>query len=155
MAFKQWMDNAFWENSEKDKLNCILEIQDDAGREERHVMMLNKTDQDGNPNPIFEEVISALGEESIDNNTEERKVRKAAEKEEQLQRDEEHARARKLEKLFNYKLEMFETEEIKNSKNRKLKAKIRRSKSQLEAIYYALKLLEEIYEEELENGGEE
>jgi len=155
MAFKQWMDNAFWENSEKDKLNCILEIQDDAGREERHVMMLNKTDQDGNPNPVFEEVISALGEESIDNNTEERKVRKAAEKEEQLQRDEEHARARKLEKLFNYKLEMFETEEIKNSKNRKLKAKIRRSKSQLEAIYYALKLLEETYEEELENGGEE
>ena len=155
MAFKRWMDNAFWENPEKDKLNCILEMQDDAGREERHVMMLNKMDEDGNPNPVFEEVISALGEESIDRNTEERKVRKAAEREEKLQRDEEHARARKLEQLFNYKLEMFETEEIKNSKNRKLKAKIRRSKSQLEAIYYALKLLEETYEEELENGGEE
>lgn len=155
MAFKRWMDNAFWENPEKDKLNCILEMQDDAGREERHVMMLNKMDEDGNPNPVFEEVISALGEESIDRNTEERKVRKAAEREEKLQRDEEHARARKLEQLFNYKLEMFETEEIKNSKNRKLKAKIRRSKSQLEAVYYALKLLEETYEEELENGGEE
>lgn len=155
MAFKRWMDNAFWENPEKDKLNCILEMQDDAGREERHVMMLNKMDEDGNPNPVFEEVVSALGEESIDRNTEERKVRKAAEREEKLQRDEEHARARKLEQLFNYKLEMFETEEIKNSKNRKLKAKIRRSKSQLEAVYYALKLLEETYEEELENGGEE
>ena len=68
---------------------------------------------------------------------------KAAQAEEKKQRDVEHARARKLEELFNYKLEIFETEEIKDSKNRKLKAKIRRAKSKVEVNLWAMKLLEE------------
>ena len=72
--------------------------------------------------PLFNEVIEARGEDEIDQNTAERKTRKAAEAEEKKQRDTEHARARKLEDLFNYKLEVFETEEIKDSKNRKMRA---------------------------------
>ena len=55
----------------------------------------------------------------------------------------EHARARKLEELFNYKLEIFETEEIKNSKNRKLKSKLRRAKSKVEVNLFAMLLLKE------------
>jgi len=98
--------------------------------------------------------VGALGEESIDRNTEDRKVRKAAEIEERKQRDTEHARARKLEELFNYKLEVFETEEIKNSKNRKLKAKLRRAKSKVEVNLYAMMLLQEALEAN-ENVGEE
>jgi hypothetical protein len=103
---------------------------------------------------LFNEVIDALGEESVDRNTEERKIRKAAEKEEKKQRDSEHARARKLEELFNYKLEVFETEEIKNSKNRKLKAKLRRAKSKVEVNLWAMKILEETLEE-VDDVGEE
>ena len=38
MASKQWIDNAFWETEDKQQLNCILEIDDDEGREIRHVM---------------------------------------------------------------------------------------------------------------------
>jgi hypothetical protein len=60
----------------------------------------------------------------------------------------EHARARKLEELFNYKLEVFETEEIKNSKNRKLKSKLRRAKSKIEVNLYAMMLLKEVLEPE-------
>lgn len=151
MSFRRWMDNAFWEDDKKDRLNCILEMQDDTGRETRQVFMLHKADKDGNDNPMFLEVIDDLGEELIDRNTEDRKVRKENEAAEKQQRDEEHARARKLEQLFNYKMEIFETEEIKNSKNRKLKAKIRRAKSKVEVNLWAMKLLES----ELENGGEE
>jgi len=143
MSFKQWMDNAFWETEEKKQLNCILELVDDAGRETRQVMLLNRHNQDGAENELFNEVVDALGEELIQKNTDDRKVRKAAEAEEKKQRDVEHARARKLEELFNYKLEIFETEEIKNSKNRKLKAKIRRAKSKVEVNLWAMKLLEE------------
>jgi hypothetical protein len=154
MSFKRWMDNAFWEDPQKEQLNCILEIQDDIGRETTQVMRLNRLDKDGSPNEIYNEVVAALGEELIDKNTEERKVRKAAEHEEQKQRNEEHARARKLEALFNYKLEVFETEEIKNSKNRKLKAKLRRAKSMVEVNLWAMKILEEALEE-AENVGEE
>ena len=154
MAFKRWMDNAFWETDEKEKLNCILEMEDDVGRRTTQVMMLSRTDKDGNPNEMFSEVVDTLGEESIDKNTEERKVRKAAERDEKKQRDEEYAKARKLEDLFNYKLEVFETEEIKNSKNRKLKAKLRRARSKIEVNLWAMKLVEESIEAE-ENGGEE
>ena len=103
------MDNAFWETEEKDKVNCILEMEDDVGRQTTQVMLLHSLDKEGAENPIFYEVIETLGKELIDKNTEERKVRKAAEKEEKAQRDEEFARARKLEQLFNYKLEVFET----------------------------------------------
>ena len=148
------MDNAFWETEEKDKVNCILEMEDDVGRQTTQVMLLHRLDKEGAENPIFYEVIETLGKELIDKNTEERKVRKAAEKEEKAQRDEEFARARKLEQLFNYKLEVFETEEIKNSKNRKLKAKLRRAKSKVEVNLWALKILEESLEE-VENVGEE
>jgi hypothetical protein len=154
MAFKRWMDNAFWETDEKEKLNCILEMEDDIGRQTRQVMLLSRLNKDGTENELFNEVIETLGVESVDKNTEERKVRKAAEKEEKSQRDTEHARARKLEELFNYKLEVFETEEIKNSKNRKLKAKLRRAKSKVEVNLWAMKILEDSFEVE-ENVEEE
>lgn len=140
------MDNAFWEDDTKEKLNCILEIMDDVERETRQVMLLQRTNKDGTPNELFNEVIDDLGVESVNRNTEERKVRKAAEKEEDQQRDVEYARARKLEELFNYKLEVFETEEIKNSKNRKLKGKLRRAKSKIEVNLYAMMLLQEVLE---------
>ena len=56
MAVKRWMDNAFWETDEKEKLNCILEIADDVNRETRQVMLLSRHDKDGNENELFNEV---------------------------------------------------------------------------------------------------
>lgn len=137
------MDNAFWENDDKSQLNCILEMEDDVGRMTRQVMLLNRTDKEGNPNPDFDEVVDALGEDTINKETEDRVERKKAEKEEHVQRDKEHAKARKLEKLFNYKLEAFEVEEIKNSTNRKLKAKLRRAKSRIEVDMWSIMILQE------------
>lgn len=154
MSYRKWLDNAYWENPEKDRLNCILEMEDDVGRKITQVMLLSRLDKDGSENELFNEVIESRGVEEIDRNTEERKVRKTSEAEEKKQREEEHARARKLEELFNYKLEVFETEEIKSSKNRKLKAKLRRAKSKVEVNLWALKILEESLEE-VENVGEE
>ena len=143
MSFKRWMDNAFWENEDKSQLNCILEIEDDVGRKTRQVMLLKRTDKEGNPNPDFDEVVDALGEDTINKETEDRVERKKAEKEEHVQRDKEHAKARKLEKLFNYKLEAFEVEEIKNPTNRKLKAKLRRAKSRIEVDMWSIMILQE------------
>jgi len=143
MSFKRWMDNAFWESEDKSQLNCILEMEDDVGRMTRQVMLLNRTDKEGNPTPDFDEVVEALGEDTINKEAEDRVERKKAEKEENIQRDKEHAKARKLEKLFNYKLEAFEVEEIKNSTNRKLKAKLRRAKSRIEVDMWSIMILQE------------
>ena len=143
MSHRKWLDNAFWETEEKLKLNCILEIVDDEGRETRQVMKLNRFDKEGNPNPDFNEVVDALSEKRIDEETADRIARKKAEVEEEKQRELEHQKARKLEKLFNYKLEAFEVDEIKNSKNRKLKSKLRRAKSRIEVDLYSIMILQE------------
>lgn len=153
MSYKRWMDNAFWETDEKKELNCILELEDDVGRVTRQQMFLHRHDKDGSENELFNEVVEALGEQRIDEETEARVVRKKAEAEEEKIREEEHLKARKLEKLFNYKLEAFEVEEIKNSKNRKLKAKLRRAKSRIEVDLYSIMILQE--QLETESDGKE
>jgi len=143
MSRKQWMENAFWETEAKKEVNCILELEDDQGRITRQQMFLQRTDKDGTENELFNEVIDALGEDAIDAETVDRVTRKSAEIEEDKMRDEEHQKARKLEKLFNYKMEAFEVEEIKNSKNRKLKAKLRRAKSKIEVDMYSIMILQD------------
>ena len=143
MSRKQWMENAFWETEAKKEVNCILELEDDQGRITRQQMFLQRTDKDGSENELFNEVIDALGEDAIDAETVDRVTRKSAEVEEEKMRDEEHQKARKLEKLFNYKMEAFEVEEIKNSKNRKLKAKLRRAKSKIEVDMYSIMILQD------------
>jgi hypothetical protein len=143
MSRKQWMENAFWETEEKKELNCILELEDDVGRVTRQQMFLQRINKDGTENELFNEVVDALGEELIDHETTDRVVRKKAEVEEESMREEEHNKARKLEKLFNYKMEAFEVEEIKNSKNRKLKAKLRRAKSKIEVDLYSIMILQD------------
>ena len=152
MSYRKWMDNAFWETDEKQMLNCILEMEDDVGRVTRQVMKLRKTDDKGNDNPDFIEVVDQLGEELITTNTNERNVRKKREAEEDKQRQLEHAKARKLEQLFNYKLEAFEIDDIKNSKNRQLKSKLRRAKNRVEVDLYAIMIvMEEMKKREEEN----
>ena len=148
MSRKQWMDNAFWESDEKKELNCILELEDDVGRVTRQQMFLLRHDKDGSENELFNEVVDALGEDAIDKETTDRVIRKKAEAEEEKLRDEEHNKARKLEKLFNYKMEAFEVDEIKNSKNRKLKAKLRRAKSKIEVDMYSIMILQDQLEAE-------
>ena len=153
MSYKRWMDNAFWETDQKQELNCILELEDDVGRVTRQQMFLRRFEKNGDENELFNEVVDALGEARIDEETEARVVRKKAEAEEAKIREEEHNKARKLEKLFNYKLEAFEVEEIKNSKNRKLKAKLRRAKSKIEVDMYSIMILQD--QLEAEANGEE
>jgi Mg2+ and Co2+ transporter CorA len=141
MAYRKWLDNAFWETESKEQLNCILEMEDDVGRVTRQVMKLNKTDKEGNPNPMYQEVVDEVGEDTIDNETKTREDKKKNEKAEAEMRENEHVKARRLEELFNYKLQVFETEEIKNSKNRALKGKIRRAKSQVEVNLWAIEVM--------------
>lgn len=143
MSYRKWMDNAFWETDEKQMLNCILEMEDDVGRVTRQVMKLRKVDDEGNDNPDFAEVVEALGDDLITENTNERNSRKKREAEEKKQQELEHAKARKLEQLFNYKLEAFEIDDIKNSKNRQLKSKLRRAKNRVEVDLYAIMIVME------------
>ena len=142
-----WLDNAFWETPKKEILNAISEEQVD-NKQIRQVHKLNKLNDDGTPNEMFNEVIEFLGDEVIEASTKKRLERKQAEAEIDKQKKLEHERAKKLEKLFEYKLETFEIPEIKASKNRLLKSKLRRSKSIPEVNLYAMMIVKESLEDE-------
>ena len=142
---RTWQDNAFWHNSTKEIAEAILVITDAQGREITQVLTVRKTDANGDANPDFLELMEQVGEEKIDANTEERKERKAKEKEEGLQRKKAEEQARELERLFDAKIKMLEIEQIANTKNKELKSKMRRSKNIVELNLYAqLIMMEEL-----------
>ena len=133
---RTWLDNAFWETPKKLVLNAICEFEDEEkGRTIRQVMKMRRYDDDGKENPDFVECLKYLGEETIAKSTEERRERKLSEMQKENERKLEEQKAHKMEQLFEYKLGLFEIPEIKNTTQRKLRAKLRRSKSILSLIH--------------------
>ena len=133
---RQWDKDAFWETPKKTVLNCISE-QEEGNKKIRQVHKLVDSD------PLFKECVDALTPEHIDENTKQRVARKFEEQNKKKELQESKEKAKKMEVLFNYKLETFEVEEIKLSKNRELKSKLRRAKSIPEVNLWALKILED------------
>ena len=133
---RTWIKDAFWETPTKEILNCISEHKE-GFKDVRQVHKLKRGD------PLFDECVKALTEKHIDVNTDRRVNKKFKEQEQQRQLELNRRKAEKLEQLFNYKLETFEVEDIKESKNRILKSKLRRSKSIPEVNLYAIMILQD------------
>ena len=145
MATRKWLDNAFWHNDEKEMAEAILCITDENNREITQVVTVRKFDVNGNLNPDFEELMEEVGEEKIDANTTERRERKNKEKEIDEQRRKAEEQAKELELLFDAKIKILEIEQIKNTTNKTLKSKLRRSKNLVELNLYAqLIMMEEL-----------
>ena len=140
---RTWIKDAFWETPTKELLNCISEHKE-GFKDVRQVHKLKRGD------PLFDECVKALTEKHIDVNTDRRVNKKFKEQEQQRQLELNRRKAEKLEQLFNYKLETFEVEDIKESRNRILKSKLRRSKSIPEVNLYAIMILQD----KLENDKE-
>lgn len=143
----KWL-NPFWENYQKDRITAKLSISHDDGKETLSTATVAKFDRDGKINPDFEEIIAQNGIEAINKNTLQRQERHKQRREEARRSDKEREQAKKLESLFNAKLEVFEIDAVKNSKNRKLKAKIRKAKSQYEMMAFLSILIKEEYDAE-------
>ena len=137
----------FWENYQKDRITCKL-IRMEGDKEVGDTVVINKFQEDGTENPDFNEVIKQNTIEKIDANTAEREERHRTRHEEEKRRAQERKQAQKLEELFNAKLEIFEVDTIKDSKNRKLKSKIRRAKNIYEMMAYTTMLLQDELNEE-------
>ena len=96
-------------------------------------------------NPDWIAIVKEHGEDGIQANTEvmlekskNNIVEQAAAQKEQQQTQKERTAQ---ERLFDAKLAIFEIEDIKNSKNRKIKSKIRKAPTEIEAMAYATALL--------------
>lgn len=145
MATRKWLDNAFWHNEDKEMAEAILIITDENDREISQVITVRKFDVNGNLNPDFEELMNEVGSDKIDENTKERTERKAKEREVDEQRKKAEEQARELEQLFDAKIKILEIEQIKNTTNKTLKSKLRRSKNHIELHMYAqLIMMEEL-----------
>ena len=139
---KEWR-HPFWENYQKDRITCKLVITHENGEVTSSTSTVSKYDKNGEITKDYNDVIAATPVEKINKNTEEREQRHKDNRLNDKRKQAEREAARKLEQLFNAKLEVFEIESIKNSTNRKAKAKIRRSKNQYEMMAYAIMLIQE------------
>ena len=144
---KEWI-HPFWENASKDRVTSRLNITTDDGTFTTSVATVSKYDNDGKINPDFQEILHQHSVEAIDINTEERLDRHKKRREGEIARQKERNETKRLEDLFNYKLQTFEIPEIKESTNRKMKSKIRKARNLTEMNAYATILLMEALNEQ-------
>ena len=144
---KEWKQ-PFWETAARDRLTVRLNITHDDGSFSTSVAKVSKYDNDGNITSDYDEVMQSNTMKEIDAFTEERLTRHKQTREANVKKQKEKNEAKRLEELFNYKLQTFEITEIKNSTNRKIKSKIRKARNTIEMTAYATILLKE----ELDNA---
>ena len=131
----EYLDNAFWEADDRSIMKCIRLTKAKDGppnKKIKDVLTLHKVLPDGKECPTYKEVVAKVGIEKIDQNTVERKERKEREAKEKRAVHEQKKKTAELEQLFNMKLQAFEIDEIKNSEDRALRAKLRRAKNTVE-----------------------
>jgi len=144
MKNRKWHDNAFWiDNNRKDAVRAILSFRDESDRFVKQEMTVRKFIEGTEENPDFLEIMDLLGEEKIDDNTKARIERNQKRREREREVEKADKQRKMLAKLFEDKIETLEIDEIKNSKNRELKSKIRRAKSSIELQMYAIMLMME------------
>lgn len=138
--------NVFWDNDQKTRVNTRLVVGYDDGTTQVFNAVVSKT-EDGNPD--WDNIMKNIGPEKIEEATTTRMRERIKRREEERANIEERRKKQlafdKQEALFACKLEAFEIEEIKNSKNRDLKARIRKSKTVMEVHAYTTILLEYEY----------
>lgn len=148
MTTRTWADDSFWESYDQNRITSILTTTDDQGRVTTQQLTVSRYNPDGNPNPDFQEILDQIGEEKISQNTVKRNEKKSKEREAQHQKRLEREKAEKLQQLFEYKILAFEIDEIKNSKNRLLKSKLRKAKNIVEVNIYSMMIVMENFDGE-------
>lgn len=130
----EYQDNAFWEDENRTALKCIrlTYLEDGTNKKQKDILQFRKYRRDGSVCPNFKEVVEKVGIARIDKNTEERHSRKRKERAEEQAKREQKKKTSELESLFNMKIKAFEIEEIKNSEDRALRTRLRRSKNSIE-----------------------
>lgn len=142
-ASKEYL-NPYWSN--KENRHVIVTIKFPNGKES----MASIQDKDGT-NPDMRALLEKYTEEEIDENTRKGLERRNEKIKQQAERQEAKVNRAKQEALFAAKLDAFEIDAVKESKNMKLKRLIRKSKSIMEVQAYCSILLMQ----EIENADEE
>lgn len=131
---KRTIVNPHWTNNARTILAAEFHYED--GRVV-HAVISDTTDN----NADWVEVKKNFSTEQLELNTRKRINEVNNENARKKEQEEAQAQRKIQEELFAAKLKIFEVDAIKNSTNRVLKSKIRKSKSDVEALAYAAALL--------------
>ena len=124
--------NAVWASPKKDRIICLYEYLLEKGKTERREASVFK-DPTTDSNPEWDIIIDQFGEDAISANTELIELRQRELREKTYAAEKESIEQEKTERLFECKLALFEIPEIKESKNRALKSRIRKASNIYEA----------------------
>ena len=145
----RFLDNPFWRNDERTAVTAILQFKRPDGKADNKVVDIDQYRSDGTVDPLWVKLMKEVPREKIDQFTEHRRRRKIEEHNEKMYKEQQGKRAKELESLFSMKLQAFEIDAVKNSKNRKLRSKLRSSTNELEMqAYITAFILEALREEE-------
>ena len=124
----------YWSNEKKDQVICQFHY-------ESGPMVIAAVSDAENSNPDWKEIMETFTPEEIDKNT--KKIIDENKRKIKVNREENKDKREKQssDSLFNSKLEAFEIDIIKNSKNRKLKSRIRKAKNLTEVIAFSSALI--------------
>ena len=142
-----------WDNESKTRMLTMMVTTDEDGKETRSTATVNKFDDQKNINPDWDSIITEHGIKGVNENTDKRMAFRRQKQGVERRAAEEREKAKELERLFNSKLACFEILEIKNSKNRKLRSKIRKAKNEIELIAYTSLLVMEEYQDGLKESA--
>lgn len=129
-------EEPFWVNKEQKQLMVIVHEVETGRKTPTSISGLGG-------NPDYDAVLRTFSEEDIDEATRHREERKMREAQARMDREKVDNARRRDEALFEAKLEAFEIPVVKNSKNKALKSKIRRSKNHIEVFAYTTMLIME------------
>ena len=128
------IENPYWANKEKQHIIAEFFYPDTNKRVTASIM------NDGS-NRDYEEIMRSFSIRQIDANTDRRMEDRNQQIKQNLERQKVDKTRMQQEQLFAAKLDAFELDVVKNSKNRDLKSKIRKSKTFMEVTAYTVMLL--------------
>jgi len=131
---KRTIVNPHWINNARSIISADFQYED--GR----IVTVNVSGSE-TTNPDLIEINEKFTTEQIEENTKQKIKEISNQKIKQKEIAEAHALRKQQEELFAAKLRIFEIDTIKTSTNRVLKSKIRKSKSDVEAMAWAVALM--------------
>jgi hypothetical protein len=131
---KREIKNPYWTSDLKNQVVCEFHYHMDDGSVSSYEATVTKTDE-GNPDWI--EIIEKFAVEQIDELTSTRLAKRKERQDQKAAEEIKKAETLKQEALFAAKLEAFEIPEIRASKERTLKARIRKATTMMEIHTFA------------------
>lgn len=139
--------NPIWQDKKRRHVVCEM-LQHNGEYAVAHVIA--GPESEGGVNADYDAIVEKFGIDDLNTRTEVHKNNQKKQALRKREQEEQKFQRQKQEILFNMKLEIFEIDLVKQSKNKTLKKLIRKAKSPIEAQAYATILMQSEYAADVE-----